>query len=157
MYKRQPLGRPTETEGLKKVCVVGGGVGCAIALPVAKELAAQGCEVTSIIGFRSKDLVILEDEFKAASKKFYMMTDEDVYKRQTNYILTKMAEENEDYAAALKEAQKLGYAEADPTNDVEGFDAMYKLSILSSLAFHTKVPYTCLLYTSKEIPNEKEK
>ena len=60
----------------------------------------------------------------------------------TNYILTKMAEENEDYAAALKEAQKLGYAEADPTNDVEGFDAMYKLSILSSLAFHTKVPYT---------------
>ena len=71
-----PLGRPTETEGLKKVCVVGGGVGCAIALPVAKELAAQGCEVTSIIGFRSKDLVILEDEFKAASKKFYMMTDD---------------------------------------------------------------------------------
>lgn len=59
----------------------------------------------------------------------------------TNFILTKMAEENEDYAAALKEAQRLGYAEADPTNDVEGYDAMYKLSILSSLAFHTKVPY----------------
>ena len=79
-----PLGRPTETEGLKKVCVVGGGVGCAIALPVAKELAAQGCEVTSIIGFRSKDLVILEDEFKAASKKFYMMTDDGSYGRQGN-------------------------------------------------------------------------
>ncbi len=60
----------------------------------------------------------------------------------TNYILTKMTEENEDYACALKEAQKLGYAEADPTNDVEGIDATYKLSILSSLAFHTKVPYT---------------
>ena len=79
-----PLGRPTETEGLKKVCVVGGGGGCAIALPVAKELAAQGCEVTSIIGFRSKDLVILEDEFKAASKKFYMMTDDGSYGRQGN-------------------------------------------------------------------------
>ncbi len=79
-----PLGRPTETEGLKKVCVIGGGVGCAIALPVAKELAAQGCDVTSIIGFRSKDLVILEDEFKAASKKFYMMTDDGSYGRKGN-------------------------------------------------------------------------
>ena len=79
-----PLGRPTETEGLKKVCVIGGGVGCAIALPVAKELAAQGCDVTSIIGFRSKDLVILEYEFKAASKKFYMMTDDGSYGRQGN-------------------------------------------------------------------------
>lgn len=59
----------------------------------------------------------------------------------TNFILTKMAEENEDYGSALKEAQKLGYAESDPTNDVEGIDAMYKLAILSSLAFHTKVPY----------------
>ena len=79
-----PLGRPTEVEGLKKVCVVGGGVGCAIALPVAKELAALGCEVTSIIGFRTKDLVILEDEFKAASKNFYMMTDDGSYGRQGN-------------------------------------------------------------------------
>ncbi|MBQ8309327.1 MAG: homoserine dehydrogenase [Clostridia bacterium] len=60
----------------------------------------------------------------------------------TNYILTKMSQEGADYADALKDAQKLGYAEADPTNDVEGFDALYKLSILSSLAFHTKVPYT---------------
>ena len=59
----------------------------------------------------------------------------------TNFILTKMAEENEDYGSALKEAQKLGYAESDPTNDVEGIDAIYKLAILSSLAFHTKVPY----------------
>ena len=79
-----PLGRPTEVEGLKKVCVVGGGVGCAIALPVAKELAALGCEVTSIIGFRTKDLVILENEFKAASKNFYMMTDDGSYGRQGN-------------------------------------------------------------------------
>ena len=79
-----PLGRPTEVEGLKKVCVVGGGVGCAIALPVAKELAALGCEVTSINGFRTNDLVILEDEFKAASKNFYMMTDDGSYGRQGN-------------------------------------------------------------------------
>ncbi len=79
-----PLGRPTHTEGLKKVCVVGGGVGCAIALPVAKALHAQGAEVTSIIGFRNKDLVILEEEFKACSKNFYMMTDDGSYGRQGN-------------------------------------------------------------------------
>ncbi|MBO5736577.1 MAG: sulfide/dihydroorotate dehydrogenase-like FAD/NAD-binding protein, partial [Clostridia bacterium] len=77
-----PLGRPTHTEGLKKVCVVGGGVGCAIALPVAKALHAQGAEVTSIIGFRNKDLVILEEEFKACSKNFHMMTDDGSYGRQ---------------------------------------------------------------------------
>lgn len=60
----------------------------------------------------------------------------------TNYILTKMSAEGSDYKEALKEAQKLGYAEANPTADVEGYDATYKLSILSSLAFHTKIPYT---------------
>ncbi len=71
-----PLGKPTHTAGLKKVCVVGGGVGCAIALPVARALHEQGAEVTSIIGFRSKDLVILEEEFKACSQHFYLMTDD---------------------------------------------------------------------------------
>ena len=79
-----PLGRPTHTAGLKKVCVVGGGVGCAIALPVARALHEQGAEVTSIIGFRNKDLVILEDEFKAASKQFYIMTDDGSYGRAGN-------------------------------------------------------------------------
>jgi ferredoxin--NADP+ reductase len=79
-----PLGRPTHTEGLKKVCVVGGGVGCAIALPVARALHEQGCEVTSIIGFRNKELVILEEEFKACSSEFYMMTDDGSYGRQGN-------------------------------------------------------------------------
>ena len=79
-----PLGRPTHTKGLKKVCVVGGGVGCAIALPVARALHEQGAEVTSIIGFRNKDLVILEDEFKAASNRFYMMTDDGSYGRAGN-------------------------------------------------------------------------
>ena len=71
-----PLGKPTETEGLRKVCVVGGGVGCAIALPVAQNLHEQGCEVHSIIGFRNKDLVILEDEFAACSDKLTIMTDD---------------------------------------------------------------------------------
>ena len=79
-----PLGRPTHTEGLKKVCVVGGGVGCAIALPVARALFEQGAEVTSIIGFRNKDLVILEDEFKACSNHFYMMTDDGSYGEKGN-------------------------------------------------------------------------
>ena len=82
-----PLGRPTHTEGLKKVCVVGGGVGCAIALPVAKALYEQGAEVTSIIGFRNKDLVILEEEFKACSKEFYLMTDDGSYGEQGNVVL----------------------------------------------------------------------
>lgn len=77
-----PLGRATETVGLRKVCVVGGGVGCAIALPVAQKLHEQGCEVHSIIGFRSKDLLILEDEFKACSDKLTIMTDDGSYGRQ---------------------------------------------------------------------------
>ena len=79
-----PLGVPTHTEGLKKVCIVGGGVGCAIALPVAQEFHKLGAEVTSIIGFRSKDLLILEDEFKACSDKLVVMTDDGSYGRHGN-------------------------------------------------------------------------
>jgi ferredoxin--NADP+ reductase len=71
-----PLGVPTHTEGLKKVAVVGGGVGCAIAFPIAKKLHELGCEVHSIVGFRNKDLVILEDEFRAVSDKMFLMTDD---------------------------------------------------------------------------------
>lgn len=74
-----PLGVPSHTEGLKKVAVVGGGVGCAIAYPIAKKLHNNGCEVHSIVGFRNKDLVILEDEFDAASDKLCMMTDDGSY------------------------------------------------------------------------------
>ena len=74
-----PLGRATETEGLKKVCVVGGGVGCAIALPIAKELHDQGCVVHSVVGFRNKDLLILEDEFNACSDELRIMTDDGSY------------------------------------------------------------------------------
>ena len=74
-----PLGRATEVEGLKKVCVVGGGVGCAIALPVAQALHEQGTKVTGIVGFRNKDLVILEDEFRACCDEFIIMTDDGSY------------------------------------------------------------------------------
>ncbi len=77
-----PLGNKTEVEGRKKVAVVGGGVGCAIALPIAQKLHELGCEVDSFIGFRNKDLVILEDEFKAASTNLTVMTDDGSYGRQ---------------------------------------------------------------------------
>lgn len=79
-----PLGIPTHTEGIKKVCIVGGGVGCAIAMPIAEEFHKLGAEVTSIIGFRNKDLVILEDEFKEYSDKYIMMTDDGSYGRHGN-------------------------------------------------------------------------
>lgn len=71
-----PLGVPTRVEGLKKVAVVGGGVGCAIAYPIAKKLHNMGAEVHSVVGFRNKDLVILEDDFAAVSDKLMMMTDD---------------------------------------------------------------------------------
>ena len=74
-----PLGKPTETEGLKKVAVVGGGVGCAIAFPIAKKLHEMGAEVHSVVGFRNKDLVILEDDFKNNSDVFKLMTDDGSY------------------------------------------------------------------------------
>lgn len=79
-----PLGKATEVDGIKKVCIVGGGVGCAIALPVAQKLHSLGAEVTSIIGFRNKDLVILEDEFKKCSTSLTVMTDDGSYGRQGN-------------------------------------------------------------------------
>ena len=79
-----PLGKPTAVEGKKRVCIVGGGVGCAIALPVAQAFKAQGTEVVSIIGFRNKDLLILEDEFRAASKDLIVMTDDGSYARHGN-------------------------------------------------------------------------
>ena len=74
-----PLGRPTEIDGLGKVAVVGGGVGCAIALPVARALKDAGCEVHSVVGFRNRDLVILEDEFRAVSAKMKIMSDDGSY------------------------------------------------------------------------------
>ena len=79
-----PLGVPTHTEGIRKVCIVGGGVGCAIAMPVAQAFHDLGAEVTSIIGFRSKDLLILEDEFRACSDRLVVMTDDGSYARHGN-------------------------------------------------------------------------
>ncbi len=74
-----PLGKPTETEGIKRVCVVGGGVGCAIALPSAQGFKEAGAQVDVIVGFRNKDIVILEDEFKACADNLYLMTDDGSY------------------------------------------------------------------------------
>ncbi len=98
-----PLGKPTETEGLRKVCVVGGGVGCAIALPIAQKLREQGCEVHSIIGFRNKDLVILEEEFAACSDRLTVMTDDGSYgtKGLVTVPLKEAIEAGENYDAVI--------------------------------------------------------
>ena len=79
-----PLGVATHLDGLKKVCIVGGGVGCAIAMPIAEALHEMGADVTSIIGFRNKDLLILEDEFKACSDTLRIMTDDGSYGEHGN-------------------------------------------------------------------------
>ena len=91
-----PLGKATEMEGLKKVCVVGGGVGCAIALPSAKAFKEAGAEVDVIVGFRSKDIVILEEEFKAVSDNMYLMTDDGSYGEQ-GFVTVKLQQLLEDY------------------------------------------------------------
>lgn len=94
-----PLGTPTKTEGLKKVAVVGGGVGCAIAYPVTKKLYEMGVEVHSIVGFRNKDLVILENEFKSHSNVFKLMTDDGSYgeKGLVTNALEQLIEEGNTY------------------------------------------------------------
>ena len=94
-----PLGRATHTEGLKKVAVVGGGVGCAIAYPVTKKLHEQGCEVHAIVGFRNQDLVILEKEFRQASSRFVPMSDDGSWgeKGLVTDALRKLIESGEQY------------------------------------------------------------
>ena len=89
-----PLGRATETEGLKRVAVVGGGVGTAIAYPVAKKLHDDGCHVDLIVGFRNKDLIILEDEFKAASTNLIIGTDDGSYGKKA--LVTELLKEQID-------------------------------------------------------------
>lgn len=79
-----PLGTPTHTDGIHKACIIGGGVGCAIALPVAQKLKELGAEVHSIIGFRTKDLLILEKEFAACSDTLHIMTDDGSYGEKGN-------------------------------------------------------------------------
>ena len=98
-----PLGKPTHTEGVKRVCVVGGGVGCAIALPSAAAFKEAGAEVDVIVGFRSKDIVILEDEFRAVSDNMYLMTDDGSYGEQ-GFVTVKLEEllkSGKDYDAVL--------------------------------------------------------
>lgn len=82
-----PLGVPTRIKGLKRVCVVGGGVGCAIALPVAEALNKAGAAVTSIVGFRNQDLIILQEEFKQCSENLIVMTDDGSFGRKGNVTL----------------------------------------------------------------------
>ncbi|MDO5330689.1 MAG: sulfide/dihydroorotate dehydrogenase-like FAD/NAD-binding protein [Bacillota bacterium] len=101
-----PLGKPSELEGLKKVCVVGGGAGCAIALPLAEALHKQGSDVTSIAGFRSQDLVILEDEFTACSNKFIKMSDDGTWGRQG--LVTAALEEEINNGANFDEVIAIG-------------------------------------------------
>ena len=98
-----PLGKPTHTEGIKKVCVVGGGVGCAIALPSAAAFKEAGAEVDVVVGFRNKDIVILEDEFKAVSDNMYLMTDDGSYGEQgfVTVKLQQLLESGRDYDAVL--------------------------------------------------------
>ena len=94
-----PLGRATRTEGLHKVAVVGGGVGCAIAYPVAKKLHAQGCEVHAVVGFRTRDLVILEEEFAACSDRLLRMSDDGTWgdKGLVTDALRRLIESGEQY------------------------------------------------------------
>ena len=94
-----PLGVATHLDGLKKVCIVGGGVGCAIAMPIAEKLHEMGVEVTSIIGFRNKDLLILEDEFRACSNTLRIMTDDGSYGEHGNVTvpLKEMLEQGQEF------------------------------------------------------------
>ena len=98
-----PLGKPTHTEGVKRVCVVGGGVGCAIALPSAAAFKEAGAEVDVVVGFRNKDIVILEDEFKAVSDNMYLMTDDGSYGEQgfVTVKLQQLLESGRNYDAVL--------------------------------------------------------
>lgn len=94
-----PLGVATHTEGIRRVCIIGGGVGCAIAMPVAQEFHRLGAEVTSIVGFRNRDLVILEEEFAACSDRCVLMTDDGSYGRHGNVTipLKEMLESGESF------------------------------------------------------------
>ena len=126
-----PLGKATEIEGLKNVCVVGGGVGCAIALPVAQALKAQGTKVTGIIGFRNKDLVILEDEFRACCDELIIMSDDGSYGQKG--VVTMPLEEKIKAGANFDEVITIGPL------------IMMKFVVKTTKPYNVK---TCLLYTS---------
>lgn len=98
-----PLGKPSELEGIKKACVVGGGVGCAIAFPVAKKLQEMGATVHSVVGFRSKDIIILEDDFRGVSDEYVLMTDDGSAgeKGLVTNALEKLINEGNEYDAVI--------------------------------------------------------
>ena len=101
-----PLGKATETEGLKRVAVIGGGVGTAIAYPVAKKLHDVGCHVDLIVGFRNKDLIILEDEFRAASTNFIIGTDDGSYGKKA--LVTELLQDQIDAGAQYDRVIAIG-------------------------------------------------
>ncbi len=98
-----PLGAPTELDNVKKAAVIGGGVGCAIAYPIAKQLHKNGCEVHSVTGFRNQDLVILEDEFRGVSDRLEIMTDDGSYgqKGLVTHALEALIKEGNEYDAVF--------------------------------------------------------
>ena len=118
-----PLGKATEIEGLKNVCVVGGGVGCAIAYPVLKKFHDCGAEVHAVVGFKNKDVVILEDKFKSASDVMKLVTDDGSYgeKGLVTDALKQLIEEGNQY------------------------DEIFAIGPAIMMKFVSK---TCLLYTS---------
>ena len=121
-----PLGVPTHTDGLKNVCVIGGGAGCAIAMPVAEEFHRLGAKVTSIIGFRNKDLLILEDEFRACSDRLIVMTDDGSYGRHGNVTIP------------LKEMLEAG----EPFDMVVAIGPLIMMKFVVAAARPFKVPVT---------------
>lgn len=98
-----PLGTASHLDGLRKVAVIGGGVGCAIAYPQAKKLHALGAKVDVITGFRSKDIIILEDEFKKVSDRLFIMTDDgsNGHKGLVTDVLKKLLDSGENYDAVI--------------------------------------------------------
>ena len=114
-----PLGKPTELDGMKKVCVVGGGVGCAIAMPIAQKLHENGCEVHSIVGFRNQDFVILEDEFRACSNQYILMTDDGSRgeKGVVTAPLKALIESGEQYDGNHPSLRRSHYRFDEPDND----------------------------------------
>ena len=101
-----PLGKATETEGLKRVAVVGGGVGTAIAYPVAKKLHDEGCHVDLIVGFRNKDLIILKEEFEAASTNLIIGTDDGSYGKKA--LVTELLQDQIDAGAQYDRVIAIG-------------------------------------------------
>ena len=101
-----PLGKPTNLDGIKRACVIGGGVGSAIAMPIAKALNEKGAIIDTIIGFRNKELVILENEFKNCSDNLKIMTDDGSYGEKG--LVTEALKKNIENGAVYDEIFAIG-------------------------------------------------